>query len=262
MNAVRLRNPPVVEVGLDFHFDPDPDKQPWDLPVAMPFVEQFQDSFPHVEVVRAEEIRVEKRSPQGLPERLSGKISLDHVKAHDEGERRRLEVGNDRMGYRLLRCGGQYPGFSSLLEQALPKLKRYVEHFRPTGIRRTALSYLDIVKIKMARDEGVELEDYFRLGIELPQDPFGLVGGFVLQLLLPKSPRADEIQLLFATEPSEQSGVLRFRMHWRSICDNIGTLEDEALCQRLRAAHEHLRKCFFASFTEKGLHLFDPIAPD
>jgi uncharacterized protein (TIGR04255 family) len=255
---LRLANPPIVEVGVEFQFDPNPEKPPWDLPVAMPFIQRFQESLPHVEIVQAEEIRIEKRSSRGIPEKLSGKISLDHVKAQDKDERRRLEVGSDRMGYRLLRCGKEYPGFDSLLIEALDKLSQYVEHFHPTAVRGAALTYLDIVKIPVTPGEGVDLDDYFRLGLRVPDDPFGVLGGFSIKLIFPHSPRADGVLLVFATEPTTEDGALRFRMRWQGPCDGINSLGPDAISQRLEAAHEHMRKCFMACFTEKGLGLFDP----
>ena len=50
---LRLTNPPVAEVGIDFQFDPDPEKEPWDLPVAVSFIERFRDILPSTEAVAA-----------------------------------------------------------------------------------------------------------------------------------------------------------------------------------------------------------------
>ena len=256
---MHLKNPPVVEVGIDFQFDPDPEKKPWDLPVAMPFVEQFKEFLPHIEIVRAEEICIEKRSPQGLPERLSGKISLDQVRVHDEAEQQWLEVGNDRMAYRLLRGGKEYPGFSTVMEKALEILAQYIQHFRPTAVRRAILSYVDIIKISGMADSRVELNDYFRLGVDLPEDPFGPLGGFAIHFVLPPTtPGSDRLQLAFTTEQKNESDDLRFRMRWLSFCEGILSLDNENLRDRLTVAHEHLVKCFLACFTEKGLELFNP----
>jgi uncharacterized protein (TIGR04255 family) len=252
---VRLANPPVVEVGINFHFDPDPEKKLWDLPVAMPFVEQFKESLPHVEIVRAEEIRIEKRSPQGLPEKLTGHISLDQVRAHDEGEQRWLEVGDDRMAYRLLHGSEAYPGFDVVLERAIEILGQYIQHFRPTAVRRAILSYVDIIKIP---GQSIELDDYFQLQVNLPEDPFGPLGGFAIHFILPQTPGSDGLQLMFTTEPKREDGSLHFRMQWQSLCEGIYSLDNADLRHRLTAAHEHLVKCFLACFTAKGLDLFNP----
>lgn len=259
---LRLANPPVVEVGIDFQFEPNPEKQPWDLPVAIPFVERFKDCLPHVQIVQAEEIRIEKRSPQGRPEKLSGKISLDHVKAHDECEKQWLEVGNDRMAYRLRRGGNEYPGFEAVLEEAVKLLSQYMDHFRPTAVRRAILTYVDIIRIPSGAEAGIDLDDFFRLGVKLPEDPFGPLGGFAIRFVLPQSPCADSLQVRFVTEPETEKGSMRFRMHWQSLCDGINSLDEEKLRQRLSAAREHLVKCFMACFTEQGLKLFNPIGSD
>jgi uncharacterized protein (TIGR04255 family) len=255
---LRLANPPVVEVGIDFRFDPDPERPPWDLPVAMPFLDRFRDTFPSIEIIQSEEIRIEKRSPQGLPTSLSGKISLDHVRANDQEERRRVEVGNDRMAFRVFRGGAEYPGFDAVLQEALRLLTEYIEHFRPTAVRRAILTYSDIVRIPMGPGEGVELNDYFRLQVKLPEDPFGPLGAFSVRLALPRSPYADALQVFFGTEPKVEEGVVRFRIRWQSSCEEVNSLDQNDLSHRLAVAHEHLVKCFLACFTERGLELFNP----
>ena len=252
-----LHNPPVVEVGIEFQLDPAPEKQRWDLPVAMPFVERFKETMPHVEVVKSEKIRIEKRSPQGVPIELRGEINLNQVRAHDEGERQWLEVGEDRVAYRLLRGGKEYPGFDVVLESTLSVLRQYNQHFRPMAVRRAILTYMDIVKIPRAPGEGIDLDDYFRLGVRLPDDPFGALGAFAIRFVLPPSPYSDRLQLAFSTEPGTEEESLRFRMRWQSLCDGINTLDEEELRNRLTAAQSHLVKCFLACFTERGLALFD-----
>lgn len=257
--SLDLTNPPVVEVGIDFHFNPDPEKRPWDLPVAKPFLEKFEDSLPFLEIVRSEEISIEKRSPQGIPEAISGKISLDRVRAHDEDEQNWLEVGNDWMGYRLHRGTKMYPGFDSVLDQSLEFSKQYIQHFKPTAIRRAVLTYVDLIKIPREEGKGLELDDYFQLGIKIPDDPFGPLGGFAIRFVLPPTPKSDRLELIFATEHGKDNSNLRFQMRWQSVCDRIDSLDDDEVRNRLVATNQHLVKCFFACFTEKGLDLFKPM---
>ena len=82
------------------------------------------------------------------------------------------------MAYRLVRGCKEYPGFEVVLEKALEVLTQYSQHFRPTAVRQAILSYVDIIRIP---GQSVELDDYFRLRINLPEDPFGPLGGFVIQ---------------------------------------------------------------------------------
>ncbi|MBN2291014.1 MAG: TIGR04255 family protein [Pirellulales bacterium] len=256
--TLRLKNPPVQEVGLDFQFEPNPEKQPWCQSVAMSFLNRFQETFPICEVYQAEEIRIEKRTKEGIPKELSGSTSLDHVRAHDEDETRWLHLGNDAMTYRLVRRGNDYPGFSALLEESLDKLTLYVEHFQPISVRQASLRYVDVVEIPITPGSGILTEDYFHLGLTLPDDPFGPLAGFAVRYGFPRAGGKDSTQLVFSTEASSRDAVASFRLQWYSICEELDTLEPEVLKIRLGAAHEHLKKCFFASFTPQGLALFEP----
>lgn len=253
---MRLQNPPVTEVGIDFQFDPNPEKQPWSPDVAGAFVARFRDSLPQRETVEVEEIRIEKRSAEGIPQKVSGRTSLDHVRVHDEQETRWLYVGNDLMAYRLARKGGDYPGFSAVWAETREKLAAYVDHFQPTAVRRATLRYVDIVEIPRDPNSGIELEDYFRLSIGAPEDPFGPLGEFAVKYSFPRTEGRDAVQLVFASQPPMEESLARFVLQWYSVCEEVGTLDPEALGCRLGAAHEHLIKCFFASFTPRGLELF------
>ena len=141
------------------------------------------------------------------------------------------------------------------LERAIEILGQYIQHFRPTAVRRAILSYVDIIRIP---GQSIELDDYFRLRVTLPDDPFGPLGGFVIHFVLPPTPGKDRLQLTFTTEPKREGDSLDFRMRWQSLCEGINSLDDGDLRHRLTAAHEHLVKCFLACFTEKGLDLFNP----
>ena len=255
---MRLKRPPVEEVGLDFQFDPNPEKRPWALDVVTPFLAQFGDTLPHCEIIQAEEIRIEKRSEDGIPEAVSGRMSLDHVRAHDDDETRWLHVGNDVMSYRLVRRVDDYPGFKAVWQESQEKLTHYVEYFQPTAVRRSRLRYVDVVDIPQRPGGGIVIEDYFQLGVTLPDDPFGPLGEFAVRYSFPRSDDRDAAQLVFSTQPARSDAVVSFRMQWYSICEDLDTLEPEVLTARLDAAHEHVTKCFFASFTSRGLALFEP----
>jgi uncharacterized protein (TIGR04255 family) len=251
----------VIEVGIEFHFDPRPDKAAWDLPVARPFFERLQQTFPHVEVVQAEQIRIEKRTPGGIPETISGQISLDRVRARNLEGTRWVQVANDLLVCNLVRQGNTYPGFDSLRDDALAKLDQYIEHFQPVSVRQVAVNYLDLVEIPFPGGNGIlRLDDYLRVRMELPDEPFGPVGAFSLQLQFPRRKERDQVALLLHTFPPDMGRrVGRFQMHWHCLCEEVCSLDRNEITRRLGAAHERLASCFQASFTEKGWELFRPV---
>jgi uncharacterized protein (TIGR04255 family) len=161
-----------------------------------------------------------------------------------------------------MRRESQYPGFKAVLEKAFDMLDSYTRHFRPSAVCRMILSYFDIINIATQAGAGIELDDYFKLGVKLPENLFEPLNAFTIQVALPESTQSDKIQLLFATEPNNEENKLRFSMRWHTLCGHIDTLDMEELRYRLTAANERMEKCFFACFTEKGLGLFNPIGSD
>ena len=254
---MRLDKPPVEEVGIDFQFDPSPEKQPWSLEVASPFLKQFEQTLPKWEIAQVEEIRIEKRSAEGILQELSGRIRLDHVIVHDIDETRFLRVGDDTMSYRIGRCGNDYPGFKTLLKEALEKFREYISHFQPTGTRRARLRYVDAIDIPLSNDGSVNLEEYFQVGTNIPDEPFGPVGEFAVPCTFPSTKNQDTLQLNFCNKLTPDKTSARFIMEWHSLCENIGSLSEEILTNSLKEAHDHMVECFRASFTKQRLSLFD-----
>ncbi len=253
---MHLEKPPVEEVGIDFQFDPSPEKQPWSLEVASPFLEQFEQTLPICDIAQVDEIRIVKRSSKGVPQKLSGRTRLDHVIVHDVDETRFLRLGDDTMGYRIGRCGGKYPGFKILLNEALEKFQEYILHFQPTSTRRAQLRYIDAIDIPRSSDGLMKLEDYFRVGIDMPDTPFGPVGKFAVQCVFPDTQSGDALQLNFYNQQTPDNTTTRFIMEWHSLCENIASLSAEVLISKLDKAHVHMVECFKESFTEQGLSLF------
>ena len=256
---MQLANPPLLELGIQFSFDPAPEKETWDTPVAMSFIEHFADEFPSIEILGADEIRIEKRSPEGTPQKVSGRTFLQRVRARNAEGSRWVQVGDDFLVFNLVRHGGSYPGFGEVRDEALAKLDRYVEHFRPICVCSMSLIYIDRVEVPRPPDGVLKLDEYFRLRIDIPDDPFGHVGQFVVGLQFPRTDLADQLTLTFRTEPvTPDSKAYPFVMQWQSECEDVKTLERSEIVRRLDTARARMLTCFAASFTEKGLALFGP----
>ncbi len=257
-------HPPVIEVGIEFHFDPRPDREPWTLQVAGPFLERFQAAFPEVEVVQSEKIRIERRSPHGVPEKISGKIRLDRVRARNPEGSRWIQVGNDLLVFSLVRQQQAYPGFTQVRSEALEVFDRHREHFQPVSVRRAALSYLDQVEIPVPAGRAVvQLEHYFRLRPEFPDLEFGPAGAFALQMHFPGKDQSEPVTVLLQSAPTAPgSGIGRFQLHWLCLCEDVRSLDKDEITRRLESARVRLRDCFRASFTPEGWKLFQPAPGD
>jgi uncharacterized protein (TIGR04255 family) len=257
--VLHLERPPVEEVGIDLQFEPSGEKQPWCEESAGSFLSKFADTLPRCDIVRVEEIRVEKRSPQGVPQEIRGRTRLAHMTAHDEQETHFLQVGDDILSYRLVRRGTDYPGFQVVLDEALDKMGQYVAYFDPTAIRRARLRYVDVIDVPRDQKGAVLLEDYFEVGIKIPDEPFGSVAEFSVQNSFLRRKNRDALQLIFYNRPTPDETSSRFVMEWYALCENIQSLEQEVLTTRLREAHDDMVNCFKASVTAKGWALFKPL---
>lgn len=257
-------NPPVVEVAIEFQFEAGPDKKPWDLPVAVPFMKRFEEAFPNGEIVASDQFRIEKRSPEGIPREIQTRRILERLRGHNDERSRWLQVGNDLLVYNLVRHqAGAYPGFEQVRDEALDKLDQYVEHFRPICVRQIGLTYIDVIEIPRTTEPKLRLDDYFKLGIEVPDEPFGPVAQFLVGLVLPRTKEADQLALTLQTEPvAPDSAAYRFVMQWQATCEDVKTLDRQEIIRRLEAANTRMVACFKDCFTAEGLKLFGPKAGD
>jgi uncharacterized protein (TIGR04255 family) len=162
------------------------------------------------------------------------------------------------MVYNLLMPGVAYPGFDFHLGEAMEKFMDYVSHFQPQRLNHASIHYVDIVEIPFTNSMPVSLSDWFNVGQDLPEKPFGitvnLTNHFVAQA--PDGDGTLELSLTFL--PRASGPHLRFQLDWHRTCAWSHRLEPAGIRARLDAAHDHLFECFRASVTEKTWNLFEP----
>lgn len=256
---MHFNNPPVVEVGIKFAFEPDLEKQDWSLSVVSSFVDLFEH-LPEKQTFWVDRIDVKKRSPQGIPEEFLGRTNVDRVSVRDKKEQHRLDVGNDFLEYRFRRNNENYPGFKQVEENAFTYLDKYIEHFNPTAVRNMDLFYFDDIRIK---ETSFDTDDYFQLGVKLP----GIIQkkpviDCAISLAVPVGPEdisvhRDNLRLDFRLEPRKREEQYSIRMIWQLSCFNVNSLNKDTLKARLSYASEQMDLCFKDCFTKKGLALFD-----
>jgi hypothetical protein len=78
-------------------------------------------------------------------------------------------------------------------------------------------------------------------------------------MVCPVDPGPLLLQLQAIPSPPE-SNVFRFRMDWHKQCSAVNTLELSQVWSRMDVAHDYMRQCFLASFTQRTLELFEPVA--
>lgn len=251
-----LKKPPIVEMWVEFNFDPNPAIE---VESAVSFLQEYAQQYPKWEVSQEDRLEFRHISPKKLPELVGRKIAIKHLRAHDEQGSRWLHVTPRQLVCNFIRLGENYPGFSVVAADAVVKLGRYVELCRPLKLRFAAIHYVDVIDVPVSASGKVHLGEYFALGLNLPSEPFGDQVSYLIQTTVvpPDGSGSLEIQLQLDSVVRVRE-ALRFRMDWHKVCQYDAEVDLERISEGLRLAHESVMRCFPAAFTERTWALFEP----
>lgn len=259
--AMKFRKPPVVEVWISVDFDPNESKREWEMDLVQQYVELYKDELAKLEAVHERQIQVEETSPQKLPKVIGHHVKLQHVRMSNEKPTRVVQIGDDQLSFHVLKEDQIFPGYRIVRDEMQEKLENYARVFQPIRIRDATLHYLDIVDIPRPPSGKIDLKDYFEASIDLPEVPFGPITSFThrFEVNCPDDLGPLLLQMQTISSPP-QSNVFRVRMDWHKQCSAVNTLDFSKVWSRMDVAHGYMRQCFRASFTQRTLELFEPIA--
>lgn len=256
---MKLRNPPIVEAWIEFHAQGSQTEETWPSGLD-PFFREIADEYRTIERQVQETYQVVERTPEGKPAQITVQGELRRVRAFDGQRRHCVQVGRDTLVVNLLKGDGPYEGFHHLLPTAMGQFNRFVQVFRPRAVMSAALHYTDVVRIPRAL-EASRLEDYFRVGVQVPDDATWILGRIAVELSIslsvnPSEP--DELILGFRRQPpAPDMPEDRFRLDWHAVCAQLDTLSSDVLNARLTRVHEALKARFRECFTDRTWALFD-----
>ncbi len=252
---VTLQKPPIVEMWIEFTFEPWPKSSPG---TAVVFLQRHAGEYPELELTQEGWLEFREVPSRKLPEVVSKTVAIKHIRARTTDGSRWLQLTPTQLVCNFLKLGDSYPGFAALSAEAVAKLASYVEACRPTKLLGAAIHYVDVIDVPVPEAGEILLRDYFTLGIDLP-DVFGLQGDYLLKTAA--SPRDGtgplEIQLLHDIQAARKE-ALRFRMDWHKSCPYNKDVQPGAILALLQAAHASVMGCFRAAFTERAWQLFSP----
>jgi uncharacterized protein (TIGR04255 family) len=225
------------------------------------YVELYKTELPKLEAVHERQIQVEETSAQALPKVVGHQVRLQFVRMSNEKRTRVLQIGDDQLSLHMLKEEGVYPRYLTVRGELQRKLEDYARVFQPSRIRDVTLHYLDIIDIPLPADGKIELRDYFVPTTDLPEVPFGLIASFDyrFQVTCPVDPGPLLLRLQTLPSPPE-TNVIRLRMDWHKQSSAVNTLDLAQVWCRMDVAHEYMRQAFLASFTQRTLDLFEPVA--
>src|SRR5262249_4002829 len=113
-----------------------------------------------------------------------------------------------------------YPGFATLLAEAMAHCRRYGECYQPIGILEAALHYVDQVAIpldRVAEGRVLRSEDYFTLDLRFPEEVFGTFATFEITATVQPPDGTAPVQIIFATVPPRvEDSHRKFRLEWHT----------------------------------------------
>src|SRR5262249_8215450 len=109
--VVVLRKPPIVEMWVEFAFDPNPDGL---VESAIQFLKEYEHEFPTLEFAREDTLEFRQVAPDKLPEVVGRKSTLKHIRAHNKEGTRWLHLTPNQLACNYLRLGDEYPGFATV----------------------------------------------------------------------------------------------------------------------------------------------------
>ena len=247
---------------MSFGFEPAANAPAWTRERYEAFLNRMPD-YPNQEQMVRQGIKVEGSKRGRLPKVKEMIHQVVAVRAFTEDGLRAFHLAPDELVVNYL-WGGEkpYPGFETLLDEAMVFCKRYVECYHPLGVVKTDLHYVDIVEIPVPESGVVATEKYLTLNVQAPQDVFGPFSVVELKTQFRPPGSQAPVELLFATEPVGEGDVRRrLRLEWHTTDQTGSRLTQDVARANLLAAHERLEKCFRHAFTPDGWALFEPDTP-
>jgi uncharacterized protein (TIGR04255 family) len=258
---MQLRKPPLVEVWMSFRFEPAAVAPPWDRDRYNIFFHAVAETYPDLEEMVRQAVRVEASKKGGKPRIKGLEEQVLAMRAFTENRLRAVQLTPDELVVNYLRATTDpYPGFEALLDEALARCRQYAELYQPNGVIEAALHYVDVVSVPVPENKIIRTEEYFTLDFRVPEHVFGHFSVFEMRVIMRPPNDPEPVQLVFATIPGQAEEThRRFRLEWHTPVRGSRAMDDDELRGNIRAANARLENCFFHAFTPKGWALFEPV---
>ena len=258
-SVAKLGKPPVVEVWLAIEIEPSPDGPRWGLPLAHDFLSAYRNEYTRVDIEGSRQYHV-THGEAGEPRIHADEDQIDRLKAFDPAGSRCIQVSRDAIIFNCLNAGVEYPGYDAVYQEAEEKFGRFLERFRPLGIRSTSLCYADVIEIAFDGRPSIDISDYFLIAKDFPTSPFGGMGRYSVEAAFscPDDPGPMVLRLQ-SLPPQSGDDFVRFYMECKKQCTGFESLDLHVVKSRLQRSKDYIGKCFKASFTRSGWQLFKPV---
>lgn len=257
-DRLRLKNPPLVEIWVEFRFSPADPESDWEVSAAEEFVGTFDGRFKVVEcgISYGVQIQTIVREAGRDFRPVDPHVSFDALRAVADDSRESMIIGKDKLVSSLVPKSDLQPGYTALKARASEVLDRYLAHFKPTHIVQASLHYRDLVKLPTV-DRLLNPDDYLTIWIKTPDWVEQPVGRMLLDVSF--MPHNDNLLRLRIQSLPSTDTFAHFHMDWHLTCQRIESTDRDAIWGRLDQAHDRLLDDFWRSFTPRGQQLLQRI---
>jgi len=225
---LKLKAPPIVEAVLDIDCDMPPG---FDLPVLEALSrDTYSDRYPKFRMQLMRELQVEA-TPDREPN-VTTKQGIQALQVLQEDEKQLVQIRVQGFSFNRL------APYSSL-DDYLPEMERtwrlFVKLVAPVQVRAVRLRYINRILLPLTSGQ-IKLEDYLKLGPQLPdEDKLNLIG-FLNQHSAVEIDTGNQVNIILAAQPQENDklplvlDIETFRLgngepdDWTSIASKIQSL--------------------------------------
>ncbi len=176
----------------------------------------------------------------------------------NEARTRCVQIADEKLVFNVLDGGNNYPGFQSLVNEALNFVELYEQTYDCGAPHSAILHYKDIVRISVPESLTIDLEEYFTIIRDLRLNRLETPGP--LQAIFRRFVQTDSLPLTInVSHLPPADGEFRFQLDWEKAC-KPGDFSDRDLLRRsLSETSEFMVECFEESITTKTRELFEPL---
>lgn len=240
--------PPVVEALAELYFE----GSAWDVTAPGSFYERVKGQFPNKEQLEQVAFEVEV-GPEGANARMGSGAGRALFRNADET--RLVQVAGDVL---VLNQLPPYPHFEAWSEALLEMLAVYREVANPTAITRLGMRYINRIGFSSTI---VQMEDYFRVYAEVPDELGAMHGDFLIRLQLPTRVTGHEFLLTLGRAPADTDGHAIVLDLYDTTSLGGPTSFDE-IQQSLSDAHENIEWVFEHTITDATRAIFGGVSND
>ena len=259
-NRPNYANPPVQEIGIGFSFDNSRIKTDFDKIVNV-FHTNNRIEFPVIEQqgflipidISSETSKADESKDESKNE-IVMRQERDRYVLSNVSHRRVIVIKDSYFSFRVLRNEeGNFPKYSVVYPEALKFFESFSGEY--STLKELQLVYRDEIEIPIG--ESFDANDYFRIGVNLPEALDNTIQNLDLSLKLdiPADQLLDSsLEIAFSCIKPQKEGNLRFRFVWlldSNLAKSLPSPTKESIIQHLDAMHEQIYRYFDASFTDQ-----------